>query len=560
MFGWLFAMDYSDQLLDRQLRSLPTPSTSAESLASGKDGAPEVPYEVVPADERFLQETERVSGVALSPQEKCQHKIFLSMGKSCGRMTEEEMSKVAVLLLNCQSEAEGRPQFTCLDSMTIAECTAGMDPDTWNAYHIVSNRARAVCYAARQQQFRASAEIAVNRLTHQAFRQSERLGQLESVHDRLQSLTSDTLQAVTFGQQQLIDQQDTLQEAQKSIQHRVSDSLQELSRVRGAIGVGHTDVLNTLRQLRRTLAQTGTQLNVHTAAANVSHQQLSEQLVVVRKAAEQLAELLQSVDGSTRQMSERLDGLMASLRLMNSTIHGLLKTVESTQKQLNDKLAWLNQILGSDIHRVCGVLQQLGVLLCGMVVLTFVQAPVSTRLLLLTLVPLNILAAMQEAQEFLQLEHIVTLLLSTTAVHYLVVWLMGKKRVAADISPSHFLKLTSSALNFNGGAFCSSNGSTDIGADIGPPHSVGSDCDSHGSFPHSASSVVGGRLVGNSSPRPLSPARSRRVSTSSSISASRTHCVATCRNGMPCRNSPTPLSQYCAVHSRVSRDSSPLVQ
>lgn len=47
---------------------------------------------------------------------------------------------------------------------TIKECTADMDSDTWNAYHIVSNRARSVCYATRQQLFRRRAEHTVNAL------------------------------------------------------------------------------------------------------------------------------------------------------------------------------------------------------------------------------------------------------------------------------------------------------------------------------------------------------------------------------------------------------------
>lgn len=41
-----------------------------------------------------------------------------------------------------------------------------MDATVWNAYQIVSNRARAVCYAARQQQFRMRTELTVNALVH----------------------------------------------------------------------------------------------------------------------------------------------------------------------------------------------------------------------------------------------------------------------------------------------------------------------------------------------------------------------------------------------------------
>lgn len=46
-----------------------------------------------------------------------------------------------------------------------------MDADVWNSYHLMSNRARSVCYAARQQQFRASAEMTVDRLVSTAHKQ-----------------------------------------------------------------------------------------------------------------------------------------------------------------------------------------------------------------------------------------------------------------------------------------------------------------------------------------------------------------------------------------------------
>lgn len=54
--------------------------------------------------------------------------------------------------------------YLSLSLQSLKECTADMDSDTWNAYHIVSNRARAVCYATRQQHFRKRAELTVNAL------------------------------------------------------------------------------------------------------------------------------------------------------------------------------------------------------------------------------------------------------------------------------------------------------------------------------------------------------------------------------------------------------------
>lgn len=57
-----------------------------------------------------------------------------------------------------------------------------MDPDTWNAYHLMSNRARAVCYAARSHQFRALTELTVNKLMQSAHTQIQTLETLKVKH------------------------------------------------------------------------------------------------------------------------------------------------------------------------------------------------------------------------------------------------------------------------------------------------------------------------------------------------------------------------------------------
>lgn len=54
-----------------------------------------------------------------------------------------------------------------------------MDPDTWTAYHIVSNRARSVCYATRQQLFRRRAELTVNALISTATSQLDAMKELK---------------------------------------------------------------------------------------------------------------------------------------------------------------------------------------------------------------------------------------------------------------------------------------------------------------------------------------------------------------------------------------------
>lgn len=39
-----------------------------------------------------------------------------------------------------------------------------MDGDTWNAYHLITNRAKAICTSIRQEQFRGLTEMTVNKL------------------------------------------------------------------------------------------------------------------------------------------------------------------------------------------------------------------------------------------------------------------------------------------------------------------------------------------------------------------------------------------------------------
>ena len=52
----------------------------------------------------------------------------------------------------------------------------------WNSYHIISNRARSVCYATRQQQFRQQTEAAVNLLSRSTIQQLQAMESLAQSH------------------------------------------------------------------------------------------------------------------------------------------------------------------------------------------------------------------------------------------------------------------------------------------------------------------------------------------------------------------------------------------
>jgi hypothetical protein len=117
---------------------------------------------------RFLQEAQYFGLAPTSQLDTCQQAVVLRLKASCASLTEEQLAKLSVSFLNCQSAAEGRPQYPCSDDMSLRECTGDMDPDTWNTYHLMNNRARAVCLSSRQAQFRALTEMTVNKLMNTA--------------------------------------------------------------------------------------------------------------------------------------------------------------------------------------------------------------------------------------------------------------------------------------------------------------------------------------------------------------------------------------------------------
>ena len=68
-----------------------------------------------------------------------------------------------------------------------------MDAHTWNTYHIISNRARSVCYATRQQQFRRQTELAVNKLSAATIDQLQAMEDLSNSQQQIKQATVDSL-------------------------------------------------------------------------------------------------------------------------------------------------------------------------------------------------------------------------------------------------------------------------------------------------------------------------------------------------------------------------------
>jgi len=53
---------------------------------------------------------------------------------NCKTMTDEEQSKLAIMLANCHFQKSGKTLFPCDNTMSIFDCTKDMTGDSWNTY------------------------------------------------------------------------------------------------------------------------------------------------------------------------------------------------------------------------------------------------------------------------------------------------------------------------------------------------------------------------------------------------------------------------------------------
>lgn len=123
----------------------------------------------------------------------------------------------------------------------------------WNAYHMMNNRARAVCLTARRSQFHALSEMTVNKLMSTAHEQINKMVSLQQGQERLETLTSGTLASVQQGNIALMEQQNKLRATQQGIQDFISFNLQELTREKALIAAGHKELSRMTQGIKEKL-------------------------------------------------------------------------------------------------------------------------------------------------------------------------------------------------------------------------------------------------------------------------------------------------------------------
>ncbi|XP_033936896.1 protein brambleberry isoform X2 [Pseudochaenichthys georgianus] len=389
--------------------------------------AAEVPaqFEMVTADERFLAEAKQME---ISPLDGCHYKVVARLKASCENLPEEQLAKLGVVLFNCQAEAEGRCTFPCTEEMTIKECTADMDSDTWNAYHIVSNRARSVCYAMRQQLFRRRAEHTVNALISTATSQLDAMKDLKEGQLELKELTAASLDKVLDGHSALQAQQGKLFEGQGQMESSLKDNLERLGQEKALIASGQELVAQLIQGITKKMENVSEHLQTQGSEVQDSHKAIVKDLAAVRHQAQDIhqkidhsvSEFLQYQD----QTSQYYTDLMKKLEHMNGTLGATLHFLDKMQSRIEERLHMIQSYLcwaGLSLTAMWTCIAHASYFLLSAVLLTFLRCPGFSRAMLLLTVPLNAVCEMNQ-QPALDLTGLSLLLLLLCLGH----WFLSK--------------------------------------------------------------------------------------------------------------------------------------
>ncbi|XP_030842745.1 protein brambleberry isoform X2 [Strongylocentrotus purpuratus] len=412
--------------------------TSAETT-----GAPvgPVPFEVKSADEKFLSTgSELLAG--LSELDVCHHTVVYELKGSCNEMSEEELAKLGVRLLNCQSAAEGRPTYRCTHEMTVAECTKNMDPNTWNAYHIVSNRARSVCYAVRQQQFQRQTQFAVNQLASSAEGQLHLMQDLKNGQEDLNSMATDTFHTISEGQEKLVKSQEMIGNSQSKLRLTVESNMRDLTREKALIAAGHQELAAMTSNIRKQLDEATHQLleqDIHQAN---KHQEVLEDLsslsLLAKDVWNKLDHNMEYMHTYQEETAQHYHQTLDNLKKMNNTIEYLLHVMEEMQNEINHQLGWVTQLLtwtGENMSLLVTCVLHTCYFFMAAVLCSFLNTPTFSRLVLLLVVPLNAAAEIRQGTslDFPSLSFFIT---SVVMANWVALWLSAwRHRGRAPISP-----------------------------------------------------------------------------------------------------------------------------
>jgi hypothetical protein len=167
--------------------------------------------------------------------------------------------------------------------MSLAECTADMDATLWNAYHLVSNRARSVCYATGQQLFRRQTEAVVNRLSSSSLQQIQAMADLSQQQEEVKQLARSSLETLQEAQREAEARERELVASQEGVKQKIAANLEHLAREKVLISSGQQLLGNMTSDIRQQLEVASGMLGSQEQSLKRNQREILEDISTVRE-------------------------------------------------------------------------------------------------------------------------------------------------------------------------------------------------------------------------------------------------------------------------------------
>ncbi|CAH1394692.1 unnamed protein product [Nezara viridula] len=351
----------------------------------------EIPFEELGPEDKFLVEASKITGLNLSQLDVCQHKIVMKIKASCGTLSDEEIAKLSVNLLNCQADVEGRKTFPCTEEMSLKACTSDMDAETWNAYHIMSNRARAVCYAARQEEFRALAEMTVNRLVATARTHIEQMANLHERQSKLERATQIALDRISQSQHDVLASYTRLRRLESGLGTALEKDKSGLEEI-GKLVTKEAESIDTiLKDFKKALDDSGKELLNQKKEESTQHEKLMAGLQDSSTAIDSIIHKINTVstilDSHNNQYSLKSKSLFSDLKELSKSINEISSSANALKHLAEQKMSFVSALIGEtgenfdkavfiSLHMLC--------LLTAMVISSFLEFHRRLKVLVVT--------------------------------------------------------------------------------------------------------------------------------------------------------------------------------
>jgi len=362
------------------------------------------PFEMSTGEEKFLIEAKNYLQ-NLPMLDQCNMLIINRLKTSCHQLSDEQLSKLSVNLLNCQSAVEGRKVYKCTEEMALSECTGPMDPDTWNSYHIISNRARAICYNMRQTQFRMKTEQTVNQLASSTLNNINLLKQLAAGQEHMQEVTEEAVSNIAQSQNKLLANQESLNEKQSQIGGLLQNNMEDLIAEKRLIAEKHHQVEQYTKMINEQLVSLSTEIKAQDQAKKDSEQEILKDLDSVKSKADEVLQKLGTafveMDNYHDSLEEKQNKTLKSLEEIQQTIEFMSNLIEKLHVTFNNQIPWLQNMFGGTVDKLTMISILLGhtsFFMASFFSVIFINAPSVTRGLLLLMVPVNCFLVLHEVQ------------------------------------------------------------------------------------------------------------------------------------------------------------------